>query len=62
MSESNDVPSTGLNILCFLIPIVGLIVYLSMKGSKPIKAGSAGKAALWGFGIGLVFNIISMAG
>ena len=33
-----DKPSTGLNILSFLIPLVGLILYLSWQNSTPIKA------------------------
>ena len=56
MSDSNDTSSVGLNILSFFIPLIGLIVYLSMKGSKPIRAGAAGKAALWGFILGIVIN------
>lgn len=30
-----DKPSTGLNILSFLIPLVGLILYLSWQNSTP---------------------------
>tara|TARA_B100000945_G_scaffold9207_2_gene7436 strand:+ start:179 stop:391 length:213 start_codon:yes stop_codon:yes gene_type:complete len=54
-----DQKSTGLNIICFLIPLVGLIVYLVQKDTYPIKATSAGKAALWGVGVGIVLWIIS---
>ncbi len=44
--------------VCFLWPIIGLILYLSWKGDKPLKAKSAGKAALWGFVIVVIFAII----
>ena len=54
-----DQKSTGLNIICFLIPLVGLIIYLTQKDTHPIKATSAGKAALWGVGISFALGIIS---
>ena len=56
--SSTDQKSTGLNIISFLIPLVGLIIYLTQKESTPIKATSAGKAALWGFCISIVLSII----
>jgi hypothetical protein len=59
-SNAYDVPSTGLNIISFLIPLVGLIVYLTEKDKSPIKAGSAGKSALWGVGVSFVLVIISV--
>ena len=37
----------GLGILCFLFPIIGLILFIVWKDSKPLKAKGAGKAALW---------------
>jgi len=55
---SEDQKSTGLNVISFLIPLVGLIVYLTQKDSYPIKAKSAGKSALWGFGIAIGLNIL----
>jgi len=61
-SNSEDGPVGGLGILCFLIPLVGLILYLSWKDEKPIKASGAGKAALWGFILGIVFYTMSMCG
>ena len=56
----NDTPSTGLNIICFLIPIVGLIIYLMEKDKTPKKANSAGKSALWGTGISVLLGVISV--
>lgn len=67
MTEENQLPqqenpddklSTGLAILSFCIPIAGAIIYFSNKDSMPNKAKSACHAALWGFGIGLVLNIL----
>lgn len=51
--QAVDGPIGGLGILCFLFPIVGLILYLVWKDSTPEKAKGAGKAALWGVGIGV---------
>ena len=56
----NDTPSTGLNIICFLIPIVGLIIYLTERDKAPKKANTAGKAALWSIGITTLIGIISV--
>ena len=54
----NDKLSTGLAILSFCIPLAGAIIYFSNKDKMPNKAKSACHAALWGFGIGIVLNII----
>lgn len=58
MSSLNDQPSTGLNVISFLIPLVGLIIYLTQKGSSPVKAKSAGKSALYGVIFGFVMGIV----
>ncbi len=44
--------------LSFLFPILGLILYLVWQDSNPEKAASAGKAALWGFIIGVILALI----
>lgn len=53
-----DEPSTGLNILSFLIPFLGLILYLVWNNATPQKAKSIGKWALAGFVIGIIGTII----
>lgn len=53
-----DKKSTGLNIISFFIPLVGLILYLTQKDQTPIKAKACGKAALIGFILGIVLSII----
>jgi len=58
MSSLNDQPSTGLNVISFLIPLVGLIIYLTQMNSSPIKAKSAGKSALYGVIFGFVMGIV----
>jgi hypothetical protein len=59
-SNPNDTPSTGLNIVSFLVPIVGLVIYLTEKDKAPIKAKSAGKAAIWGVGVSVILSVISI--
>lgn len=60
--SENDAPNSGFAVLGFLIPIVGLILYLVFQDSSPLKAKSAGKGALIGFitsvVIGIIFGII----
>lgn len=53
-----DQKSTGLNILSFFIPLVGLILYLTMKDQTPIKAKGCGKCALIGFLVGIVGSFV----
>jgi hypothetical protein len=55
----NDTASTGLNIISFLIPVVGLIIYLMEKDKAPKKANAAGKAAIWGVGISILLMVIA---
>lgn len=55
----DDAPSTGFAVLGFLFLIVGLILYLVWKSERPLRAKSAGKGALIGFIVGIVFSIIS---
>ena len=68
MTEQNQIPeyknpddklSTGLEILSFCIPLAGAIIYFSNKDKMPNKAKKACYAALWGFGVGIVLNIIA---
>lgn len=53
-----DKKSTGLNILSFFIPLIGLILYLTKKDQTPIKAKGCGKAALIGFILQIVISIV----
>ena len=52
--NSNESSSIGWNILSFLLPIVGLILYFIWKNTYPKKAGNVLVAA----GVGFVFNLI----
>lgn len=48
----------ALGILCFIIPILGLILYYSWKSEKPKKAKKAVKSAIWGFVASIVIFFI----
>jgi hypothetical protein len=56
--SEQDKPSTGFWVLGCLIPIVGLILYLTWKDKTPLKAKSCGQGALVGFIIEIVFYVI----
>lgn len=58
-SNPIDQPSAGINVISFLIPLVGLIIYLTERDRSPRKAISAGKAAIWGVSITILLSIIS---
>ncbi len=67
-SDVNDSNSTGLNILSFLWPLVGLILYLSYKDKAPLRAKGCGKWALIGvivsaalFVVSFIFSFIANA-
>ena len=53
-----DIPSTGLNVLAFFMPLVGLILYLVYVDSTPRRAKDIGKFALIGFGVGVALGVI----
>jgi len=57
-SADADAPNTGFAVLGFLIPLVGLILYLVYKDTQPLKAKSAGKGALIGVCASVVLSII----
>ena len=54
----NDEPNIGLNIVGFLWPLVGLIIYLCTKDTTPKRAAKVGKWSLISFIIKTVLSII----
>lgn len=58
VSQQEDKPSTGLNILAFLFPLVGLILYLCFQKTTPVRAKAIGKWALIGFVVGVVLSVL----
>lgn len=67
MSEINNTPKSNdqeelsmlLKIVCFLIPLVGLILYFVWKKDYPVKSKSACQMALFGFIAGIIINVIA---
>ena len=57
-TTTNDAPSAGFAVVGFLIPLVGLILYLVNKDTAPLKAASAGKGALAGVIVSVVLSIL----
>jgi hypothetical protein len=54
----NDSGSIGWGVLGFFIPLVGLILFLVWKDTKPKSAKAAGIGALISVGVGVLFYII----
>lgn len=48
----------ALGILCFLLPMLGLILYLVWKEEKPKKARGAGTAAIWGCILSFILSFL----
>lgn len=48
-----DEPSTGLNILSFCFPLVGLVLYCVKQGQFPRQANAIGKWGIIGFCVGM---------
>lgn len=59
-ASQEDAPNAGLNILGFLVPIAGLIMFCTMINKTPIKAKQIGIFSLIGFVINFIFTIIFM--
>jgi hypothetical protein len=53
-SNPNDVPSCGIGLLCFIWPMIGLILYIVWRDTKPRAAKSAGMYALASVIVGIV--------
>ena len=53
----NDVSSFGINFISFLIPLVGLILYIIHHEKYPTKASGAGTWAIIGFCVSLISAI-----
>ena len=47
-SLPQDAPSLGLTIVGFLLPLIGLIMYIAWLSTLPFRARSAGRGALMG--------------
>lgn len=55
---SEEGATTGMKVLSFLIPLVGLILFLVNQNTKPVEAKDELKWAGIGFGIGMLCYIL----
>ena len=55
----DDAPSFGWAFLGFLIPVLGLVLFLTSKETHPLKAKSAIKGTIVGFCVSIVISIVS---
>lgn len=60
-TPTTDRPNKGLNIIAFLIPLVGAIMYLIYHEKEPQKAASIGKWALCGLGVCVICYVLLVA-
>ena len=56
--SADDKSDTGMNILSFFIPLVGIILYFVEKSKKPIKAKAMLKWSLIGYGVSFALSAI----
>lgn len=57
-SSKPDAPSAGFAVIGFLVPLVGLILYLIYDAEQPLKARSAGKGALAGVITSVILSVL----
>ena len=61
-SINNESLDGGVKVLSFCFPIVGIVLYFVHQNSAPQKSTDACHMALWGFGLGIVINILVAIG
>ncbi len=55
----NEDLGCGWMVLCFLIPLVGLVLYFAWNDKKPVAAKTAGLVAIISVGIDIVISILA---
>ena len=56
--KNNDTPSVGYQILAFIIPIAGIIMYFNNNKEFPVKAKRYIQLAGVGIALGALFRIL----
>ena len=59
-SNVEDKPNGGLNVLGFLVPLAGLIMFCTMVGKTPTKAKQIGMFSIIGFIVNFILIILMM--
>lgn len=57
--SANDNPETLMKVISFLVPIIGLILYITKSSDEPVSAKAYGKWALIGFIINSAIVFVS---
>lgn len=60
-TATGDAPSAGYAIIGFLMPIVGLILYIAWRNEYPLRAKSCGRGALVNVILSAILMIFSTA-
>lgn len=60
-SMVQDEPNKGLNVIAFLLPVIGAIMYLIYHEKEPKKAADIGKWALYGVAFVIICYILLVA-
>lgn len=60
-SFAKDGPNKGLDIIAFLMPVIGAIMYLIYHEKEPKKAAAIGKWSLYGVGFGVICYVLLTA-
>lgn len=55
---ANDASSFGFALLCFLIPLLGLILWLVWRNELPLRAKSCGKGAIISVIVSVAISIL----
>jgi len=61
LRNRGDELNVGLSIICFVAPIVGIVIYFTNKRNFPNRAKAAGILAIVGIAINLVFTLLIQA-
>lgn len=57
-AKEDDKKSGGFAFLCFLVPMLGLVLYLLWREDYPLKAKSCAKGAIIGVILGSIFTAL----
>ena len=55
-NPADDVPNMGLNIISFLLPIIGVILYILEHEKAPKKANQIGQWTICGVVVSIIFS------
>lgn len=60
-NSSEESMGCFLGVICFFVPLIGLVLYITWRDSRPKMANGAGIRALIGFGLVVVWMIFTLS-